>query len=330
MIKMFKMKKVLSLLVISVFMTVSSGHAGGKPQILPAPVSDRTFQYLQISKTFMGTPLEVEALVPYALFVIGEKESPDLFIQVASMAYMIGQWSQEPGTSVEKVKQNKNLPPIILDKDISDEDIKAHNLVVVGKNNTIYERLKNSLKGQDSYIEVIKNGLSEGRDVMVVSDRKAAFYLANKRLYFKSGAYKGYFNFVKTRLLIEKGNLDGALFTLDNPDGIRGCGKPVILAISNKENLSPEMLKVAQKRNKLVFKDLREALMAMDKERSIKVWESAMETCYACHQGTKDVAQYRTFKPNEGEHSYHHIIVKKFGVECTTCHKGKTKNVGYQ
>jgi hypothetical protein len=311
-------------------MTVSSGHAGGKPQILPAPVSDRTFQYLQISKTFMGTPLEVEALVPYALFVIGEKESPDLFIQVASMAYMIGQWSQEPGTSVEKVKQNKNLPPIILDKDISDEDIKAHNLVVVGKNNTIYERLKNSLKGQDSYIEVIKNGLSEGRDVMVVSDRKAAFYLANKRLYFKSGAYKGYFNFVKTRLLIEKGNLDGALFTLDNPDGIRGCGKPVILAISNKENLSPEMLKVAQKRNKLVFKDLREALMAMDKERSIKVWESAMETCYACHQGTKDVAQYRTFKPNEGEHSYHHIIVKKFGVECTTCHKGKTKNVGYQ
>jgi hypothetical protein len=323
------MKRILNLLMIFLFVTVSSGHAGEKPQILPTPLSDRTFQYLQISNTFMGTPLEIEALVPYALFVIGENESPDLFIQVASMAYMIGQWSQEPGSSVEKVKQNKNLPPILLDKDISDEDIKAHNLVVVGKNNNIYKKLEKKIKGQGSFIEVIKNGLAEGRDVMVVSDRKAAFYLANKRLYFKSGAYKGYFNFVKTRLLIEKGNLDEALFSLDNPEGVRGCGKPVILAIGHKESLSPEMLKVAQKRNKLVFKDLREALVAKDKAKSIKVWESAMETCYACHQGTKDVAQYRKFRPNEGEHSYHHIIVEKFGFECTTCHKGKTENVGY-
>ncbi len=325
-----KMKKGLSLLLICIFMGISQSNAGGKLQILPTPVSDRTFQYLQISKTFMGTPLEVEALVPYALIVIGEKESPELFIQVASMAYMIGQWSQEPGTSVEKIKQNKNLPPIILDKDISDEDIKAHNLVVVGKNNIIYDQLKSRLKGEGSFIEVIKDGLAEGRDLMFVSDRKAAFYLANKRLYFKSGAYKGYFNFVKTRLLIEKGNLDEALFSLDNPEGVRGCGKPVILAISNKENLSPDMLKVAQKRNKLVFKDLREALMAKDRQQSIKVWESAMETCYACHQGTKEVSRYRKFKPNEGEHSYHHIIVKKFGFECTTCHKGKTENIGYR
>lgn len=292
------MNKVLSLLMMCLIIMSSQVYAGEKTKILPTPVSDRTFQYLQISKTFMGTPLEVEALVPHALFVIGEKESPDLFIQVASMAYMIGQWSQEPGTSVEMVEENKTLPPVTLDKDLSDADKKAHNLVVVGKNNTLYERLKKRLKGEGSFIEVIENGLAEGRDVMFVSDRKAAFYLANKRLYFKSGAYKGYFNFVKTRLLIEKGNLDEALFSLDNPEGVRGCGKPVILAIGNKDNIAPEMLKVAQKRNKLVFKDLREALTAKDKQRSIKVWESAMETCYACHQGTKEVVQYRKFTPN--------------------------------
>ena len=133
---------------------------------------------------------------------------------------------------------------------------------------------------------MIKDGLAKGRDVMVVSDQKAAMCLANKRLYFKSGAYKGYFNFVKTRLLIEKQNFDEALFSLDNPEGMRGCGKPVILAIGHKADLSSDMLKVAQKRNTLVFKDLREALTAKDKGRSIKVWESAMETCYACHQGT--------------------------------------------
>ena len=323
------MKKVLIVFMISLFVAISLGHAADKIQILPTPLSDRTFQYLQISNTFMGTPLEIEALVPYALFVIGEKESPDMFIQVAGMAYMIGQWSQEPGTSVEKVKQNKNLSPILLDKEVSDEDIKARNLIVVGKKNIIYEKLEKKLKGQGSFIEVIKDGLAEGRNIMVVSDQKAASYLANKRLYFKSGAYKGYFSFVKTRLLIEKNNLDEALYSLDNPEGVRGCGKPVILTIGHKENLSPDMLKVAQERNTLIFKDLREALTAKDKARSIKVWQSAMETCYACHQGTKDVAQYRKFKPIEGEHSYHQIIVKKFGLECTSCHKEGTKIVGY-
>jgi hypothetical protein len=58
------MKRILNLLMIFLFVTVSSGHAGEKPQILPTPLSDRTFQYLQISNTFMGTPLEIEALVP--------------------------------------------------------------------------------------------------------------------------------------------------------------------------------------------------------------------------------------------------------------------------
>jgi len=235
------MKKLLVLIFISIVMTISHADAGGKTSILPDPVSDRTFQYLHISKTFMGTPLEIEALVPYALFVIGEKESPDLFMQAAGMAYMIGQWSQEPGTSVDKIKQNKNLAPVIFDKDLTDKHIKGHNLVVVGMNNSLYERLKDGLKGEGSFIQVIKNGLAPGKDVMFVSDSQAAFYLANKRLYFKSGAYKGYFNFVKTRLLIEKGNLDEALYSLDNPEGIRGCGKPVILAVGHKEDLSPEM-----------------------------------------------------------------------------------------
>ena len=275
------------------------------------------------------SPLAIEAVVPNALFVIGAEESADLFLQTAGMAYMIGQWTQDPGTSVQKIQQNDNLAPVVLDKDLSEEDIKGFNIVLVGKKNILYEKLKDRLTGDGSFIEVVKDGFTQGRDVLFLSDKKAAFYLANKRLYFKSGAYKGFFNFVKIRLLIGKDNFDEALLSLDNPEGVRGCGKPVILAIGHKENLAPEMLAVAQKRNKIVFKDLRQELVARNKAKAIEVWGSAMETCYACHQGHGSVEKYRKYTPNKGEHSYHQVIVKKLGFECNTCHSGKTLQVGY-
>ena len=323
------MKKITVTLLVCILMISVSARAEKKLQILPTPVSDRTFQYVKISETFMGTPLAIEALVPYALFVIGTEESADLFLQTAGLAYMIGQWTQDPGTSVQKIQQNDNLAPVTLDKNLSEEDIKEFNIVLVGKNNIYYQRVKDKLTGDGSFIEVVKDGLAPGRDVLFVSDKKAAFYLANKRLYFKSGAYKGFFNFVKIRLLIEKDNYEEALFSLDNPEGVRGCGKPVILAIGHKENLSPKMLAVAQKRNKIVFKDLRQELVARNKVKAKEVWRSAMETCYACHQGTDGVEKYRKYTPNKGEHSYHQVIVKKLGFECNTCHSGKTSQVGY-
>lgn len=327
------MKNVLAVLpialFISLFTVVSSGYTDDMLQVLPTSFSDRTFPYLQVSEAFAGIPLQTEALVPHALIVVGEKETSDILVQAAGMAYMIGQWSQDPGTSVTKVRQGKSLFPVVLDRDLTDEDIHSFNLIAVGKKNSIYERLADKLKGQGSFIEVVENGLTEGRDVMIVSDPKAAAYLANKRLYFASGAYRGFFNFVATRLFIGDSNFAAATFSLDNPEGVRACGKPVVLMTAGKENLPPEMLKVAQKRNTLVFKDLREALAAKDKQGSIKAWEAAMETCYSCHQGKDGVPKYRKFTPNEGVHSYHQRIVKKFGVGCTTCHKGKTTIVGY-
>ncbi len=323
------MKKITVTLLACILMITVSARAEKKLQILPTPVSDRTFQYVEISETFMGTPLAIEAVVPHALFVIGAEESADLFIQTAGMAYMIGQWTQDPGTSIQKIKQNDNLAPVALDKDLTEEDIKEFNIVLVGTKNIFYQRIKDKLTGDGSFIQVIKDGLAPGRDVLFVSDKKSAFYLANKRLYFKSGAYKGFFNFVKIRLLIEQDNYEEALFSLDNPEGVRGCGKPVILAIGHKENLSPKMLAVAKKRNKIVFKDLRQELVARNKAKAIEVWHSAMETCYACHQGRDGVEKYRKYTPNKGEHSYHQVIVKKLGFECSTCHSGTTLQVGY-
>lgn len=308
---------------------LAAGQSTAAVQILPTPLSDRTFQFVHRSQSFLGTPLQTEALTPHALFVIGGGEQADLYLQAATMAYMIGQWTQEPGTSVEKIKRNQNLGPILLDEQLSPQHIAARNLVIIGKNNNIHPRIASRLTGKGSFIEVVKDALAPGRDLMFVSDDKAAFYLANKRLYFKSGAYKGFFSFAKVRALIERGEYAEALNSLDNPEAVRGCGKPVILAIGHKEQLPAELLRVAKTRNELVFKDLRASLMAKDKTQAVTVWQKAMGTCYGCHQGRNGITQFRKFKPNPQEHGYHSVLASQFGLKCETCHHDLTKIVGY-
>ena len=104
----------------------------------------------------------------------------------------------------------------------------------------------------------------------------------------------------------------------------------MILAIGHKKDLPPEMMKVAAQRNELVFKDLRRALQAPAKEEALATWQSAMETCYACHQGQDGVKRYRKFVPNQAEHAHHSALAAQFGLTCDACHKGKTAMVGYQ
>ena len=142
-------KKTALVLSCTLLLTVSA-QAGEKLQILPTPAADRTFQYVRIADTFLGTPLSIEALVPNVRFILGEEESADLYIQTAGMAYMIGQWTQDPGTSVQKIQQNENLAPVTLDKNLSEKDLKGFNIVLVGKNNIFYPRLKDKLTGNGS------------------------------------------------------------------------------------------------------------------------------------------------------------------------------------
>lgn len=313
--------------IAAIAVVIATGQSGPM-QILPTPTADRTFQFVKMDRSFVGTPLEVDALVPHALFVVGAEESAALTVQAGNMAYMIGQWSNEPGTSLEAIQMKANLGPVLLDRELTEEQIADHNLVLVGSNNSIYKQLADRLEGEGSFLEVVPDALAPGRDVMVLSDLAAARYLANNRLYFKSGAYAGFFAFVKSRVMIENENFAEALFALDDPSAVRGCGKPVILAIGHKEKLPPAMLKVAQKRNKMVFKDLRAALEAEDKESALTIWDSAMATCYGCHQGTQGVERYRKFVPNADEHAFHNLVSSK-GSLCTDCHKGVTAIVGY-
>ncbi len=323
------MKNTIILGVVFATLAAVSAWATPKLQILPTPVADRTFQFVKPGKSFLGTPLEVDSLTPHTLFVVGENDSSEFFSQAATMAFMVGQWAQEPGTSVEMVKTNRNLGPVVLDTEITEDQTARYNLVLLGTNNRFYPQIASRLNGSGSFVEVAKDALSPGRDLMFVSDRRAASYLANKRLYFKSGAYKGFYNFVKTRALIERENFAEALYSLDDPEGVRGCGKPVILAIGHRETLPPAMLEVAAERNKLVFKDLRRWLNLGAKNAALAAWQSAMEKCYACHQGQDGVERYRNFVPNQPEHSHHTRIASRFGLACDTCHRGKTAMVGY-
>ncbi len=299
-------------------------------QILPTPLADRKFQYVRIEEIFTGSPLATKALVPNALIVIGTEEKGSIVRQAIAVAYMLGLWTQDPGSSVEKIKKNITLAPVITDGEVSPEITKNYNLIVIGRHNKIYKKFKERLHGQRTFIEVVKDAFVKGRDVMFVSDARATFYLANRRLYFKAGAYNGYFNFVKARLLIEMGNLEGAKDLLDAPDGVRDCGKPVMLAIGFKEKMPKVLLKIAKKRNRLVFKELKKALSEGNSQKAADLWYKAMLTCYGCHQGINNTPKFRKYTPNRAEHSYHQVIVKRFGAQCTLCHHGKTSFRGYE
>ncbi|HHD64345.1 MAG TPA: hypothetical protein ENK96_08315 [Desulfobulbaceae bacterium] len=260
---------------------------------------------------------------------MGKAESPNLFIEAAGIAYMLGQWTHDPGTSVKAIRSRDRLAPISIDTSLKEEDIHRHNIILLGKKNAYYRKIRSRLTGKGSFIQVVEDGLANGRDTLFVSDSKAGFYLANRRLFFKSGAYRGFFSFVKLGALIMKGDFDAALFDLDDPQAVRSCGKPVILAMGMGSSVPVEMLAVAKKRNRIVFKDLRSALKSGDKELALTTWKGAMETCYACHQGTADVKKYRKFVPLGEEHGYHQHIAEQFGLECSQCHSGTRSIVGY-
>ena len=74
------------------FATLAAVGAWATPklQILPTPVADRTFQFVKPGKSFLGTPLEVDSLTPHTLFVVGRNDSGELFVQAATMAFMVG------------------------------------------------------------------------------------------------------------------------------------------------------------------------------------------------------------------------------------------------
>ena len=110
---------------------LSIAEASQKLQIFPTPHSRQDIPVRAYKLSFLDFPLAVEAVVPYALVLVGVDKSSELFIQAATMDYVIGQWSQEPGTSLEMIKANQNLGPLVLDKNLTRSQIRFTNRYLI-------------------------------------------------------------------------------------------------------------------------------------------------------------------------------------------------------
>lgn len=297
-------------------------------QIGPTPASDRRFPFVTEGPAFTGTPLAVkQARLPGVLIVTGTPSARQS-TQAASLALTLGQWTDAPGDA-PLAKAASELTP---------EDLKARHLVILGRENALVEKLGPKVPrdlGQNGpALWVVENAFAADRHAMILAGRndaeldQAVDYLANERLFFKAGAYDGFMAFVKLRTYLEKENFQAASDLLDDPRQLRGCAKPVQIMGPKMAALPPEVGKLAQHRNQLVFGGIRQAVAQGDKATAVAKWQETMNTCYACHQGRGGM-QVRKYKPLEFPHRQHQEIAQRAGLDCISCHQGPTQYVGY-
>ncbi len=307
----------------------------GKP-VLDSFEGVKKFPFITYKEAWTGTPAQVkEIAVPNVVVVYGKDEDPDIVAKAGSIAFYLGQWSQGIGLTPKAVKSGR-IPKVLV-SDTELKGVKGKNLIVVGMNNALVKELgvtfdKPTLKVLDY----------KGRKVLIVGGKnkeqvlKSADFLAERVISFKAGAYRTFFSFVKLRGLIEKGQFIAAVKLIENPEGLSACGRNMSLAAPMMAKFKPEVKKVVKKRNGIMYKKLKEALLEGDKEKAVALWREAMFTCYQCHQGIK-IPKLRKFKPLELIHSKHQRIAADFGLvketkagkDCSACHTGRTNYQGY-
>lgn len=298
-------------------------------KIGPSPMSDRGFPYVVEGPAFTGTPLAVSQVrLPGATIVLGSDAGLASAAQASSLAHMLGLWAEAPATK-PLVRQATEMMPA---------DLSSGHLILVGPRNPLIERLGKKLPAdlgkQGPALWVVESAFAPGKHAMIVTGRhdqdvaQAVDYLANERLFFKSGAYDGFLAFVRLRTYLEKENLAAAADLLDDPRQLKACAQPVMVMGPKLKAMPPEVGQLAQKRNQLVFGGIREAFAKGDKPLAVARWQGAMETCYACHQGRGGM-QVRKAVPPEFPHRQHQAIAERAGMSCTDCHQGVTASVGY-
>jgi protein-arginine kinase activator protein McsA len=132
--------------------------------------------------------------------------------------------------------------------------------------------------------------------------------------------------------MIERGNFAAAKSIIRKADGLSACGRNMVLVQSKVQHFPAKMKKLVKERNRLLYRDLSEALSAKDQKKSRDLWQLAMETCYACHQGTTGFQAVRKFTPPEEPHRYHQKVIEIYSLEngCQTCHFGNTSIRSYK
>ena len=296
----------------------------------------KRFPYITYKEVWTGTPAQSEDVsVPNVQVVYGRDEDREVIAKAANIAFYLGQWTQSAGLTPKAVK--KAQLPSFLVSDTNLKELKGKNLIVVGTKNRIVKELK--LSFNKPTLKVVRY---KGAKVLVVGGKnreqvlKAVSFLADRVISFKAGAYKTFFSFVKLRGLIEKEQFTAAIDLIENPEGLSACGRNMSLAAPMMAKFKPDIKKVVKKRNRIMYKELKEALIDGDKERAVKLWKEAMFTCYQCHQGI-GIPKVRKFKPLGLLHSKHQRIAEGFGLvrnlangkDCSACHTGDTQYRGY-
>ena len=315
---------------------LTTGAAGAmEPPALQVKVtpsfSDRRFPFITYAQTWEGSPVQrKDVAVPSVFIVYGKNEDTEVVAAAGRIGFYLGNWVTDMGFSVREVHEQQMPPLFITDKQIP-SPLDRH-LIVVGRHNRLTKTHKVTFEApsvihkQSGDTQLLFVGGKNKQETL-----KAIGYLADVRLNFKSGAYKTLFSYIKLRGYLEKGNNAAALATIRSPLGLSACGRNMTLAAPAMEQAPEKIRKHIQYRNTLLYEKLPEAVKASENPRSLRIWQEAMKTCYACHQGTKEIPQLRKFQPLASIHVKHQRIAAEFGFkECTTCHFNQTRVSGYR
>jgi len=317
-------------MIVFAVLLLLAGTLSAKP-IMESFAAIKRFPFVTYREAWTGTPaVSRDVAVPNVVITYGPKESKEIIAEAAQIAYFLGQWTEDMGITPRMVRKG-TIPSVILP--LSKALKTGKNLILLGTNNRVVSGL--GLKFRGPTLKVVE---WEGRKVLIVGGRNAtevkiaARFLANRVVGFKAGAYRTFFSFVKLRGMIEKGDLSSALYLIEDPSGLSACGKNMSLAAPIMLRFPPEVKKVVKRRNRIMYQELPQALREGDRERAIRLWKSAMVTCYQCHQGL-GVERLRKFVPNPEIHSRHQRIAERFGLvrngDCSACHSGRTEVRGY-
>ena len=290
-----------ALAVVCVLLTLGLHCAPAEPPVtITPPFADRLFPYVTYREVWQGTPAaRPDVAVPNVAIVYGADETPAVVGAAGRVAFFLGTCVEDVGFGVSDVKAG-TLPPVL----ISDAELAAagsRHLIVVGTRNTITAAQKLTFTGPT----VIEREV-DGRRALLVAGAtdqevlRAARYLAEVRLNFKSGAYTTFFDFVRLRALIENENWIAAAETIRSPQGLSACGKNMALMLPGMAAAPDKVRGLIQHWNGLLYGKLPSAVEAKNKAEAVAHWKAAMETCYACHQGAGEFPVLRRFVPPDG------------------------------
>ncbi|MFP4087096.1 MAG: hypothetical protein ACLFUL_09925 [Desulfobacteraceae bacterium] len=292
--------------------------------------SDRRFPFVSYGQTWQGSPVHSsDVAVPNVFIVYGKNEDTEVIAEAGKIGFYLGNWVTDMGFGVREVQQ-RQMPLLFIDDHQIPSPLDRH-LIVVGSHNKLVKdhdiafEVPSILHKQSGDTQVLFAGGKTRQETL-----KAVGYLADVRLNFKSGAYKTFFSYVKLRGYLEKENNAAALAVIKSPLGLSACGRNMTLAAPAMRQAPEKVRKHIQYRNSLLYEQLPEAVKGSDKATALQLWQEAMKTCYACHQGSEQIPQLRKFKPLASIHAKHQRIAAEFGFkECTTCHFNQTRVSGY-